>query len=106
MGLALDLLFILSLASVLRPRTSREIWIYGLAVLSPTTVYAVERANNDLIVFLLILSGGMLLTVRQPSRLCSYALFLVAGLLKYYPLALLVLLIRERRRAAVALLIC
>ena len=104
-GLALDLLFILSLASVLRPRTSREIWIYGLAVLSPTTVYAVERANNDLIVFLLILSGGMLLTVRQPSRLCSYALFLVAGLLKYYPLALLVLLIRERRRAAVALLI-
>jgi hypothetical protein len=104
-GLTLDLLFILSLVSVLRPRTSREIWIYGLAVLSPTTVYAVERANNDLVVFLLILSGGMLLTVRQPYRLCSYALFLVSGLLKYYPLALLVLLIRERRRAAVALLI-
>ncbi len=104
-GLALDLLFILSLATVLRPRTSREIWIYGLTVLSPMTVYAVERANNDLIVFLLILSGGMLLTARQPYRLCSYALFLVSGLLKYYPLALLVLLIRERRRVAVALLI-
>ena len=104
-GLTLDLLFILSLVSVLRPRTSRETWIYGLAVLSPTTVYAVERANNDLIVFLLILSGGMLLTVRQPFRLCAYALFLVSGLLKYYPLVLLVLLIRERRRAAVALLI-
>jgi Glycosyltransferase family 87 len=104
-GLALDLLFILSLVSVLRPRTSREIWIYGLAVLSPTTVYAVERANNDLVVFLLILSGGMLLTVRQPYRLCAYALFLVSGLLKYYPLALLVFLIRERRRTAIALLI-
>jgi hypothetical protein len=104
-GLTLDLLFILSLVSVLRPRTSREIWIYGLAVLSPTIVYALERANNDLIVFLLILSGGMLLTVRQPYRLCAYALFLVSGLLKYYPLVLLILLIRERRRATVALLI-
>ena len=104
-GLSLDLLFILSLASVLRPRTSREIWIYVLAVLSPTTVYAIERANNDLVVFLLILSGGILLTVRQPYRLCSYALFLVSGSLKYYPLALLVLLIRERLRTAIALLI-
>jgi hypothetical protein len=104
-GPVLDLVFILSLVTVLRPRTSREIWIYALAVLSPTTVYAVERANNDLVVFLLILSGGMLLTVRQPYRLCSYALFLISGLLKYYPLVLLVLLIRERRRVAVALLI-
>ena len=104
-GLSLDLLFILSLASALRPRTSREIWIYGLAVVSPTTVYAIERANNDLVVFLLILSGGILLSVRQPYRLSSYALFLVSGLLKYYPLALLVLLIRERLRTAIALLI-
>ena len=104
-GLSLDLLFILSLASVLRPHTSREIWIYVLAALSPTTVYAMERANNDLVVFLLILSGGILLTVRQPYRLCSYGLFLASGLLKYYPLALLVLLIREGRRTAIAVLI-
>jgi hypothetical protein len=104
-GLSLDLLFILSLASVLRPRTLLEIWIYGLVALSPTTVYAIERANNDLVVFLLILSGGVLLSVRQPYRLWAYALFLVSGLLKYYPLALLVLLIRERLRTAIVLLI-
>jgi hypothetical protein len=104
-GLSLDLLFILSLGTVLRPRTLGEIWIYVPAVLSPTTIYAIERANNDLVVFLLILSGGILLAVRQPYRACSYALFLVSGLLKYYPLALLVLLIRERLRAAIALLI-
>jgi hypothetical protein len=104
-GLSLDLLFILSLASILRPRTSPEIWVYGLAALSPTTVYAIERANNDLVVFLLIVSGGILLSVRQPYRLCSYALFLVSGLLKYYPLALLVLLIREGCRTAMSLLV-
>ena len=104
-GLSLDLLFIVSLASVLLPRTLREMLVYGLAVLSPTTVYALERANNDLIVFLLILSGGILLMAPRPYRLFSYALFLVSGLLKYYPLALLVLLIREHRRAVVAFLI-
>jgi hypothetical protein len=104
-GLGLDLLFILSLMSMLRPRTSRETLVYGLAVLSPMTVYALERANNDLVVFVLIVSGGMLFMVSRPHRFCSYALFLVAGLLKYYPLALLVLLARECRRVAVAVLI-
>jgi hypothetical protein len=104
-GLSLDLLFILSLASVLRPRNSQEMLVYGVAVLSPMGVYALERANNDLLVFLLILCGGILLKVPRLYRLCSYALFLIAGLLKYYPLVLLVLVARERRRAAVALLI-
>jgi hypothetical protein len=104
-GLSVDLLFILSLGIVLRPRTSLGILVYGLAVLSPATIYALERANNDLVVFLLILCGVMLFTAPRKYRLCSYALFLVAGLLKYYPLALLVLLVRERRRVAVAVVI-
>lgn len=104
-GLSLDLLFILSLATVLHPCTSRGMLVYGLAVLSPMTIYALERANNDLVVFVLILSGGMLFMAPRPYRLCSYALFVVAGLLKYYPLVLVVLLARERRRVAVAVVI-
>jgi hypothetical protein len=67
------------------------------------TVYALERANNDLIVFLLILYAATLFVSRQPYRLYSYVLFFVAGILKYYPLVFLVLLTRERRRDAVAL---
>jgi glycosyl transferase family 87 len=104
-GLTLDLLTILSLGLLLRPRKSSEMLIFGLAALSPTTVYALERANNDLVVFLLILCGGALFMVIQPYRLFSYVLFLVAGLLKYYPLVLLVLLARESRRVAVTLVI-
>ena len=104
-GLSLDLLFILSLAAVLRPCGSRDILVYGLAALSPMTAFALERANNDLVVFLLILCGGMLFMSSRPHRLCSYPLFLAAGLLKYYPLVLLVLLARECRRAAVAVVI-
>ena len=90
-GLSL-VLFILSLPVVLRPRTFRDIFLLGLAALSPMTVYALERANNDLVVYLLIVCASALLVVSRLYRLCPYALFLTAGLLKYYPLVLLLLL--------------
>jgi hypothetical protein len=94
-------LFILSLPVVLRPRTFRDIFLLGLAALSPMTVYALEPANNDLVVYLLIVWASALLVVSRLYRLCSYALFLTAGLLKYYPLVLLLLLARERQQHAI-----
>jgi hypothetical protein len=97
-GAGLDLLFLFSLAVVLRPRTARELLILGAAAVSPMTVYALERANNDLVIFLLVTCGAMLFTFPRPYRLFSYGLFVAAGLLKYYPLALVVLAAREGRR--------
>jgi hypothetical protein len=64
------------------------------------TVYAVERANNDLAVFLLVICGAIVFTAPRPFRLFSYGLFVAAGLFKYYPLVLLALVARERRRDA------
>jgi hypothetical protein len=97
-GLALDLLFMLSLAFVIRPTTPGEILVLTLAALSPTTVYALERANSDLIVYLLVVSALILELAPRPYRLAAYALYLTAGLLKYYPLVLLALVARERWR--------
>jgi len=97
-GASLDLVFLLSLAAVLRPRTAKELLILGSAAVSPMTVYALERANNDLIIFLLVICGAMLFALPRPYRLLSYGLFVAAALLKYYPLALLVLAAREGRR--------
>jgi hypothetical protein len=97
-GASLDLLFLWSLAFVLRPRTARELLILGAAAVSPMTVYALERANNDLVIFLLVICGAMLFTFPRRYRLFSYGLFVAAGLLKYYPLVLLVLAAREGRR--------
>ncbi len=97
-GASLDLLFLFSLAVVLRPRTVRQLLILAAAVVSPMTIYALERANNDLVIFLLVICGAMLFTFPRPYRLFSYGLFVAAGLLKYYPLALLVLAAREGRR--------
>jgi hypothetical protein len=100
-GLGLGLMFILSWGLLLRPRSAQAMLVFGMAALSPMTVFALERANNDIVVFLLILCGGMLSTGARPYRLCAYPLYLAASLLKYYPLVLLILLAQERRRDAV-----
>jgi hypothetical protein len=97
-GASLDLLFLLSLAAVLRPHNPKDLLILGSAAVSPMSLYALERANNDLLIFLLVIGGAMLFTFPRPYRLFSYGLFVAAGLLKYYPLALLVLVAREERR--------
>jgi hypothetical protein len=99
-GASLDLVFLLSLIVVLRPRIVGELLILGAAAVSPMTVYALERANNDLAVFLLVICGAIVFTAPRPFRLFSYGLFVAAGLLKYYPLVLLILVARERRRDA------
>lgn len=99
-GLGLDLMVILSLAYVIRPAAWGEVPVLGLAALSPMTIYALERANCDLVVFLLVVGGCALGRARYPWRLGAYGLYLFAGLLKYYPLVLLALLLRERRRDA------
>ena len=91
---------ILSLAVVIRPATRGELLILSLAALSPMTFYALERANCDLVVFLLVVGGCALGRAARPWRFGAYAIYLCAGLLKYYPLVLLVLLARERRRDA------
>jgi hypothetical protein len=102
-GASLDLLFLLSLVAVLRPRTAKELLILGLAAVSPMTVCALERANNDLVVFLLVIFGAIVFTMPRRYRLFSYCPFVAAGLLKYYPLALLVLAAREGRRDRLAI---
>src|SRR5438105_210556 len=102
-GLVLDLLFILSLGLVFRPRSWGEVAIFAVAVFSPITLLAVERGNNDVVVFLLVVCAALLWSNSPRSRLASYAICLVTGLLKYYPLVLLALIARERWQRALAL---
>jgi Glycosyltransferase family 87 len=102
-GLGLGLLFIASLPALCRPAARDETLLLGLTVLSPMIVYALERANADVALFLLILAGCALCRSAAPwPRFGGYALFFFAGLLKFYPLLLLALILRERRRDVVA----
>jgi len=104
-GLVLDLIFILGLAAVFRPRSWSEVAIFAVAVFSPTAIYALERGNNDVVVFILVVCGSLLWSVRYGHRVVAYGLYLLAGLLKYYPLVLLILILRERWRRASTLAI-
>jgi hypothetical protein len=100
-GITLGLVFIMSLAALCRPVSRREVLLMALVAISPMTVYALERANNDLVVFLLTVVSVALIRTRRTARWSGYALFLFAGLLKYYPLVLLAMIAREQRRDAI-----
>jgi hypothetical protein len=102
-GSVLDLIFILCLAAIFRPRSWSEIALFVVAVFSPSTIYAMERANNDVAVFILVVCGSLFLSKRYGHRIVGYGLFLLAGLLKYYPLVLLILILRERWQRAFVL---
>lgn len=94
-GLALDLLFILSLYRLPAATRGAEAAIFALALLSPATAYALERANNDLLIFLIVMIIVPVVIASWPQRASGYILILLAGLLKYYPLTLLILAVRE-----------
>jgi hypothetical protein len=73
-------------------------WLMAAAMLSPTVIFALERSNVDLTMMALCLGGVALLQGRLSWRVAGYAGFLVAGLLKFYPLVLMGLALSERPR--------
>ncbi len=103
MGLALDAAFFLSLALLPRPPGPVGALVTGLATFSSMTVFALERGNMDVVMFLLIAVGGWCWTRSPIARLLGYWLFACAGFLKFYPLVLFLLFIRERIAAFIAL---
>src|ERR1700731_4751952 len=85
-GLATAIAFFLSLSCLSPPRCGIGLALTLLATLSTATVFAVERANADLIIFLLVVMAGILSLRASPGRLLSYPVIVLAGLLKFYPI--------------------
>src|SRR5262249_41193046 len=88
---------------VFLPATKRpwELALMTLACISTMVVFAVERANADIIVFMVAAAIGYLATLR---RFPAYALIIAAGLFKYYPITMLILAVRERLRVLFAII--
>jgi hypothetical protein len=95
-GLSFAMLFFLSLVLLPPPRTRPDFVITLLATLSSATALAVERANTDLLMFLIIIVSVWSCRLRLPFRLAGYALITLAGLLKFYPMVALIITLRER----------
>jgi hypothetical protein len=106
-GWVLDILFIASLSLLPPPRHFVELLLVLAASLSTMVVFALERANADMIMFLLALAAGLLAGRGPKGRMIGYGFVLLSALLKYYPVMFFITLFRERFAvfAAVALVV-
>ncbi|HVZ63898.1 MAG TPA: hypothetical protein VG936_04860 [Lacunisphaera sp.] len=94
------LLFLAASVALVRPASRAEMALAAGMLLSPVMLLGMNRANNDLTVFILL--GAGLLALRQvtPAHLVFFALMTVLATgLKFYPIiaAPALLLIRPRR---------
>ena len=101
-GLGVDVVFILSLFLLPAGRDWRCTALVTVGTVSTAVAYAMERANNDLVIFTLVALGAALSTRRWPFRLFGYGCAFMAGVLKYYPMLTMVLAVRERPTRFVA----
>lgn len=97
-GLALDGLFLVSLTALPTPRNFGDVGLMMFATLSTMTAFAVERANLDLLTFVLVVIVARLLLCGPVARYLAYGAVGLAALIKFYPAVLLVLTMRERPR--------
>jgi len=94
-GWILDLVFLVSLSLLPSPRCFRELILVLAATLSTMVVFALERANPDVLLFIMAVATGVLAQCGLFMRMLGYCVALVAALLKYYPIMILVIVFRE-----------
>ncbi len=75
----------------------RAALIYILFFMSPPTLMAIERINNDVYIFMVI-AAGLILAARPPSYRFLYPGLFLATVLKIYPAAGFLNVLTERRR--------
>lgn len=102
-GWLLDLSFLLSLSLLPSPRRIAELIVVLVATLSTMVVFALERANPDVLLFLMAVATGVLASRALFFRISGYLFALLAALLKYYPITILVIIFRESITVFVAL---
>ncbi|GLR66766.1 hypothetical protein GCM10010909_14460 [Acidocella aquatica] len=97
-GIILGVLFLAALAWLPPAQSRAELLTRICATCSETVIFALERANFDVVIFLLVMLSVMLLLTNRWAALAGYVVLLFAAAMKFYPAALLALVLRERRR--------
>ena len=95
-GITTGLLLLISIAWLPPARSCRDAVLLSLATISTMVWFALERNNIDVWMYLLIFVGGLLFSGVFWMRCFSYIIFMLAGLLKYYPMILFLMATRER----------
>ncbi|MGI4801602.1 MAG: hypothetical protein ACRYF2_20750 [Janthinobacterium lividum] len=102
-GLLIIMAFAVALLGLPTPRRPRDLIILLLAVFSGACVFGLERANVDVLVFILTVLAVRLWSGRPGSRGLGYAVMMLTGLLKFYPLTVLLLVLREKIKSFITL---
>jgi len=98
-GLTLVVAFLLAAWARLQARGPEQLAWYLAVVCSPPILLAVDRANNDLVIFLLLTPlVPCLLSQRRWLRFLAPFLVMIAAMLKYYPAAAALVLLAEAER--------
>ena len=99
LGLGLTLAFVVAALWRLRPQSGRELLWYLAVLCSSPIVLAVDRGNNDLVIFVLLaFLVPCLLSRRRGVRLLAPFLVVAATLLKFYPAAAALVLLAPAER--------
>ena len=101
-GLTSVVLFVAALAFLPPGRGTWQTAVMTVGTVSSTVAYALERANVDLVTFVLAVVAVALVRRRGRWRIAGYAIALLAAMLKFYPVTLLILAVRERLAMCIA----
>jgi hypothetical protein len=98
LGTAMAVIFFATLLALLKPATGKQAAYCCALVISSSVMFAAERANLDVLIFLLLTLSALLLTRKSALRFGAYGIIFLGGLIKFYPWAVLALTLRERTR--------
>jgi hypothetical protein len=86
LGLTTNAAFMAIAVGIIRPTSVFELLISCLILFSPAVTLGVERANNDIVIFILVAVSAALLTSRYAlNQLFALLTICVSTLLKIYP---------------------
>ena len=100
-GMVLAFSFLVSLSALPPAVSTTETALRIAAVLSSMVAFAIERANLDILIFLLVVGALPLLRRSAIAKAFGYGLVFLAGAIKYYPFILFGLVARERLRLGI-----
>ncbi len=97
LGILSGILFFTSAYFIIGFINIPEVIVYLLILLSPSVLLAVERGNNDLIIFsLLALATFSISSVQKKTNVFGYVVLFLAAVLKLYPIMALVVVLKEK----------
>jgi hypothetical protein len=107
LGVATGAAFLLAAVGLIGRLSLGETVLYAAVLLSPAVMFGVERGNNDLLIFALVVAAvAVFRTHGVLGRAACSGLLLFAAVLKLYPaFAFSVLLRQSPRRAGLALVL-